>query len=207
MKSVLPPAAPAPTPEEEAKAARRAAAQARARGQKVPAPAKPVEPEPAPVTPPPAAASPTTEPVTTAAPATAPAPSAPPVTPPAPASLYKPDLTTSHSIVLVLPKDAPILADLPAQLQAYNSRYYKSSSLLVRRQALNATQELVIVEAMPDARIAQSYALKLRGPQSPLSKLRGAGYQTFVVGIDNLPVLLEQGNLDEYQRFYDQTYR
>ncbi|RIY12847.1 hypothetical protein D0T11_03745 [Hymenobacter rubripertinctus] len=201
-KSVLPPPPPPLSPEEEAKAARRAAAQARARGQKVPTPAKPAKEPVAAVVPEPL---PPTEPVPQ--PNSPPTP-APPVAPaPVPVSLYKADQAVSHFIVLVLAKDAPILADLPAQLQAYNGRFYKSSSLLVRQQALNATQELVIVEAMPDARIAQSYALKLRGPQSPLSKLRGAGYQALVVGIDNLPVLLQQGNLDEYQRFYDQNYR
>ncbi|MBT9394132.1 tetratricopeptide repeat protein [Hymenobacter sp. NST-14] len=203
VKAVLPPTAVPLTPEEEAKAARRAAAQARARGQKAPAPAKPAVKEPV------AAPAPATEPTAPATnlPATSPMPATPPPAPTAPASPYKADQSTRHAIVLVLAKDAPLLADLPGQLQAYNSRYYKSSSLLVRRQPLNATQELVIVETLANAKLAQSYALKLRGPQSPLSKLRGAGYQTLVVGIDNLPVLLEQGNLDEYQRFYDQTYR
>ncbi|RFP66284.1 hypothetical protein D0N36_04505 [Hymenobacter lapidiphilus] len=110
-------------------------------------------------------------------------------------------------MVIVLAKVAPPLADLAAQLTAYNSRFYKSSSLQVRRQALNATEEAVIIEGLDNAKLAQSYALKLRGPQSPLSKLRGAGYQTLVVGMDNLPVLLQEGKPAEYQRFYDQNYR
>lgn len=210
------PVPPTPlTPAEEALAARRAAAQARARGQKVPAApkkkAKPTEPavpaEPAPATPTAPAGTPATNPtsVPTPPPAT-PSPVLAPV-PAAPASPYKADLTTGHLVVIVLAKDAPLLTDLPAQLTAYNGRFYKSSSLLVRRQALNATEEAVIIEGLSNARLAQSYALKLRGPQSPLSKLRGAGYQTLVVGIDNLPVLLQEGKADEYQRFYDQNYR
>ncbi|SDY41854.1 hypothetical protein SAMN04488069_108168 [Hymenobacter psychrophilus] len=216
------PAAPVPlTPAEEALAARRAAAQARARGQKVPAAPKkkaaglttPTEPTPEmPATPTvPATPAPTGTPATNPAP-TAPAPAAPApapaATPPAvPASPYKADLAVGHSVLVVVAKDAPLLADLPGQLTAYNGRFYKSSSLLVRRQTLNTTEEAIIIEGLGNAKLAQSYALKLRGPQSPLSKLRGAGYQTLVVGIDNLPVLLQAGNATEYQRFYDQNYR
>ncbi len=207
------------TPAEQAKADRRAAAQARARGRKTPAaPKKTAEPKPSTDSTPtePTPAAPTTS---TGAPATSPAPAPatpPPAAPvaaptpeatPAAVSPYKTDLAAAHSVVIVLAKDAALLTELPAQLTAYNGRYYKSSSLRVRRQALNATEEAIIIEGLSNARLAQSYALKLRGPQSPLSKLRGAGYQTLVVGIDNLPVLLQLGNPADYQRFYDQNYR
>ncbi|NVO30840.1 type IX secretion system periplasmic lipoprotein PorW/SprE [Hymenobacter lapidiphilus] len=208
------PAEPVPptplTPAEEALAARRAAAQARARGRKAPAaPKKTAEPtapaEPAPVVP---ATAPATAPATSPVPSpVAPPAATPPPAPAAPVSPYKVDLAAGHSVVIVLAKDAPQLTDMAAQLTAYNSRFYKSSSLQVRRQALNATEEAVIIEGLDNAKLAQSYALKLRGPQSPLSKLRGAGYQTLVVGMDNLPVLLQEGKPAEYQRFYDQNYR
>ncbi|SES77835.1 type IX secretion system periplasmic lipoprotein PorW/SprE [Hymenobacter actinosclerus] len=210
------PVAPTPlTPAEEAAAARRAAAQARARGQKPPAPPKKTAETATPAAPTPAApTAPAGTPATSPTPApaapstTTPAPAPAPVSPPAaPASPYKPDLTAAHSVVIVLAKDAPQLAELTTQLTAYNGRFYKSSSLLVRRQALNATEEAVIIEGLTNAKLAQSYALKLRGPQSPLSRMRGAGYQTLVVGIDNLPVLLQEGKPADYQRFYDQNYR
>ena len=213
------PPAPAPlTPEEEAKAARMAAAQARARGKKV-APTRkvptsaataaattPSEPalQSAPPLPAPTSTTPAAVPGTTVPAQPAPVAAAPPTVP---ASPFKANPAASHVVVLVFAKDAPALKDLPAQLGAYNARYFKSSSLLVRQQALSATQEMLVVEALPGAKLAQNYALKLRGPQSPVSKLRGAGYQTVVISIDNLPVLLQMQNLEEYQRFYQQTYR
>jgi len=104
-------------------------------------------------------------------------------------------------------KDAPALQGLSAQLSAYNNRYFKASNLLVRQQALGAGQEVVLIESLPGVKVAQSYALKLRGPQSPLSKLRGTGYQTLLISIDNLPLLLQSQNPEEYQRFYQQNYR
>ena len=203
---VVPPAPepkPEPTPEEAAKAARQAAAQARARGKKAPAPTK----TPAPTVTP----APTTAPEpSTKIPAPAPTPTAPSAAPTpvptAPTSPFKADLAAAHAIVLVFAKDAPALKDVPAQLGGYNTRYFKSSSLLVRQQELGTTQ-LVVVESLPNAKLAQSYALKLRGPQSPLSKLRGAGYQTLVISIENLPVLLQTQSIEQYQQFYQQNYR
>ncbi|RSK30210.1 type IX secretion system periplasmic lipoprotein PorW/SprE [Hymenobacter metallilatus] len=208
--ATTPAPAPEPTPEESAKLARQAAAQARARGKKTPAKTPPALTPGTPAVPEtPAVNAPVTSPVV--APPTTPPTTSPAVsgtTPPAPAaSPFKADLAASHVVVLVFATDAPALKDMAAQLGAYNTRYFKSSSLLVRQQPLGTTQQLLVVEALPGAKLAQSYALKLRGPQSPLSKLRGAGYQTVVISIDNLPVLLQTQNLEEYQRFYQQTYR
>lgn len=203
---------PVPAPVvDEAKAARMAAAQARARGKKVVAAPKPVAANP-PLAPPTttgntptATPNPTTP--TSVPPTPAPAPGSAAVVPSAPAATpYKVNVNAAHAVVLLLPQDAPALADIVTQLGAYNGRYFKSSSLQVRRQALGATQELVLIEPLPTAKIAQSYALKLRGPQSPLSKLRGAGYQTLIISIDNLPLLLQSQNPEEYQRFYQQSY-
>ena len=110
-------------------------------------------------------------------------------------------------VVLVFPKGAAPLTGLQAQLEAYNARFFKASQLQVQQQSFGEAQEVVLIQALPGAKVAQSYALKLRGPQSPLSKLRGAGYQTLVIGIDNMPLLLQSKDLEEYQRFYQQNYR
>ncbi|WP_022825323.1 tetratricopeptide repeat protein [Hymenobacter norwichensis] len=202
------PTAPAIDP---VKAARMAAAQARARGKK---PAKS-----APITPAPVAASPaTTAPVTTPTPAattppattpSVPTPASPaPTAPAVPASPYAASLNPAgaHAVILVFPKAAAPLQGLPTQLGTYNSRFFKASNLQVQQQPLSDSLELVVIQGLASAKIAQGYALKLRGPQSPLSKLRGAGYQTLVVGIDNLPLLLQRRDVEEYQRFYQQKY-
>lgn len=205
----VPAAAPAIDP---VKAARQAAAQARARGKKAPA-----QPKAAPATTPTSDPTPSVPPV--ASPASTPptgtptspastAPTSVPTLPPAkPATAYKNDLNAPHMVVLVFAKGAVPLTGLPAQLEAYNSRFFKASNLQVQQQSLTDAQDLVVVQTLPGAKVAQSYALKLRGPQSPLSKLRGAGYQTVVIGIDNLALLLQTKDLEEYQRFYQQTYR
>jgi tetratricopeptide (TPR) repeat protein len=201
-------AAPAMDP---AKAARMAAAQARARGKKTPR--APKSAVPAPVTPA-TSDSTTSAPVGTATPPANPRPTPTPANPPAattpapaaPASPYTANPTAGHVVVLVFPKGAAPVKDLPTQLGAYNNRYYKASNLQVQQQALGDSLALVMVRSLPGAKVAQSYALKLRGPQSPLNRLRGAGYQTLIIGIDNLPLLLQRRDVKEYQRFYQQTY-
>jgi len=184
-----------------ARAARMAAAQARARGK------KPVKANPAvtPETNPPAA---TTSPVPAGAPlVTTPTP-APAVAPAAAAvSPYAANATTAHAVVLVFPKTSAAIEGLPALLGTYNSRFFKASNLQIQQQALGDSLEMVIVQGLAGVKVAQGYALKLRGPQSPLSRLRGAGYQTLIIGIDNLPLLLQRRDVEEYQRFYQQKYR
>ena len=125
----------------------------------------------------------------------------------APATPYTAAGAAPHAVVLVFPKGAAPLATMPEQLTAYNNRFYRVKKLTVAPEALGNAQEMVVVQALPSVKEAQSYALKLRGPQSPLSKLRGEGYQTVVISIDNLPLLLQTKNLEEYQQFYENTYR
>ncbi|MCB2409356.1 tetratricopeptide repeat protein [Hymenobacter lucidus] len=151
---------------------------------------------PAPVLPPP------TEPSTTAPATTVPAPA-----PAKPATAYASNLNANHVVVLAFPKGAAPVEAMPAQLTAYNNRFFRANNLQVLRMLLGDSLDLVVVQSLPGAKVAQNYALKLRGPQSPISKLRGAGYQTLIIGIDNLPLLLQSKDVEEYQRFYQQTYR
>ena len=109
--------------------------------------------------------------------------------------------------MLVFPKDSPAATGLAAQLATYNSRFFKANNLTVETPTLGSDQELVVVQALPWAKVAQSYATKLRGPQSPLAKLRGAGYQTVVISVENLALLQSSGDLAGYLSFYQRTYK
>ncbi|QIX61957.1 tetratricopeptide repeat protein [Hymenobacter sp. BT18] len=175
-----------------------------------PTPAAPASATPAPspdktpATTPPAVA----EPVAAAVPAPATAtPGGPDPAPTAPVSPYAANLSANHAVVLVIAKDAPLLATLPTQLTAYNNRYYRAANLQVQQQPLGDGFVAVVVQSLAGSKVAQSYALKLRGPQGPLGRLRGVGYQSLIVGIENLPVLLQRQNVAEYEQFYQQAYR
>ncbi len=150
------------------------------------------------------ATSPTTS---TNTPAAAIPPAADPTPPAAPASPYAAGTSGAHAVVLVVTQNSPLLKDLPGQLGTYNNRFYRAGNLQVRQQTLTDSLSLIVVQPLASAKVAQSYALKLRGPQGPLGRLRGVGYQTLIVGIENVPILLQRKDVEEYLRFYQQVYR
>ena len=110
-------------------------------------------------------------------------------------------------MVVVFPVASPAATGLPAQLGAYNTRYFKASNLTVEAPPQAGPQQMVVVKALPGAKVAQSYATKLHGPQSPLARLRGVGFQTVVISLENLAVLQASGDLAGYQAFYVKAYK
>ncbi|HEX8326973.1 MAG TPA: hypothetical protein VF629_05500 [Hymenobacter sp.] len=153
----------------------------------------------------PVAIPPTSAPTPTTTPAGAGTPAAP--APAAPATAYVTQLSGAHAVVLVFPKTTPPAADLPTQLGTYNNRFFRANNLQIETPALGADQSLVVVRTLPGAKVAQSYATKLRGPQSPLARLRGAGYQALVISMENLALLQATGDLAGYLTFYQRVYK
>ena len=154
-------------------------------------------------------ASPASAPVGTGGtPAAAPAAVAP-AAPAAPAVAYATQLSAVHAVVLVYPKGTAPTADLASQLIAYNGKFFRANNLTVQpAQPLGTDQEMVVVRSLPGSKVAQSYATKLRGPQSPLARLRGQGYQTLVISLANLTLLQDTGaDLAGYQQFYQKVYQ
>ncbi|HET9504862.1 MAG TPA: hypothetical protein VFO93_15065 [Hymenobacter sp.] len=151
--------------------------------------------------------APTASPAAGTPPATTPTPATPaPVA--APAVAYTTQLSAAHAVVLVYPKGTAPTADLATQLGTYNGKFFRANNLVVQpAEPLGATQEMVVVRTLPGAKVAQSYATKLRGPQSPLARLRGQGYQTLVISLSNLALLQGAGDMAGYQQFYQQVYQ
>lgn len=145
------------------------------------------------------------------APAGAPAPVADPaaaaVPAPAPATAYSTQLSAAHAVVLVFPKGTPPVANLDAALDTYNHRWFRDVNLQVQAEALDDKQDLLVVRALTGAKVAQSYAVKLRGPQSPLGRLRGQGFQVVVISLENLALLQSTGDLAGYEAFFQKTYK
>ena len=110
-------------------------------------------------------------------------------------------------MVLVFAKGTPPVADLAALLGTYNARFYRDANLQVQAQPLEAAHDLLVVRSLLGARVAQSYATKLRGPQSPLGRLRGQGYQALVISLENLALLQASGDLAGYQAFFEKVYK
>jgi uncharacterized protein HemY len=197
--SIAPAGQPAPTPTSQPATSRF--------GTPAPSPA-PTPNAPAAGAPAPTASPSAGSPATTAAtPAGSPAPTT--AAPAAPAVAYTTQLSAAHVVVLVYPKGTAPTADLASQLTTYNGKFFRANNLTVQpAQTLGPDQEMVVVRSLPGAKVAQSYATKLRGPQSPLARLRGQGYQTLVISLANLTLLQETGgDLAGYQQFYQKVYQ
>ncbi|MCC2546037.1 hypothetical protein LJY25_06240 [Hymenobacter sp. BT175] len=151
-----------------------------------------------------APASKTVEPA--AVPAPAGGSSGPVPAPAKPATAYTANSNSPHAVVLVFPAASPVVGGLPAQLNGYHARLFRDAKLQVQATPMRDSLVLVVVQALPGVKAAQTYALKLRTAQSPMSRLRGVGYQTLLIGMDNLPLLLQSQDIEEYKRFYQQTY-
>jgi tetratricopeptide (TPR) repeat protein len=170
----------------------------------MPAPSNALQPTPTPEPAPGNALQPTPA---ASAPAAGAAPAPSTATPAAPTTAYTTQLSAAHAVVLVFPKATPAASSLVTDLGTYNNRFFRANNLQVQPQPLGNDQDLVIVRTLPGAKVAQSYATKLRGPQSPLAKLRGAGYQALVISVENLTLLQSSGDLAGYLAFYQRTYK
>gem|GEM_PF-836176 len=172
-----------------------------------PAPGTPITGAPAPT------ATPASTPVATTAtgaPTVSAVSAAPaPTTPAAPTVAYATQLSATHAVVLIYPQGQSPVADLGAALTTYDNKFFRAANLQIEpAKALGNGQEMVVVRALPGAKVAQSYATKLRGPQSPLARLRGQGYQTLVISLANLALLQTSGgDVAGYQQFYQQVYQ
>jgi tetratricopeptide (TPR) repeat protein len=206
------PSSPAPAPASLAPVTKASSLQGATLAPTQPAPttkaANPAPAIPSPTTTQPGAAN-SPAPAPTPASPTPAAPTAAPAAPAAPAVAYATQLSAAHAVVLVYPKGAVPTADLANQLTAYNGKFFRASNLTVQPgQPLGTDQEMVVVRSLPGSKVAQSYATKLRGPQSPLARLRGQGYQTIVISLANLTLLQEAGgDLAGYQQFYQKVYQ
>ncbi|MGI4885011.1 MAG: tetratricopeptide repeat protein [Janthinobacterium lividum] len=127
--------------------------------------------------------------------------------PAVPTTAYGTQLSAAHAVVLVFPKGTPPVANLDAALDTYNHRWFRDVNLQVQAEALDDKQDLLVVRALTGAKVAQSYAVKLRGPQSPLGRLRGQGFQVVVISLENLALLQSSGDLAGYQAFFQKVYK
>jgi tetratricopeptide (TPR) repeat protein len=183
--------------------------------------------------PPPVANKPATQPTTNAKPANNPV-GVPPVvatnppantsisnntnnpnpTPPAnttpaaapPKSLYTVNLQSPQVVVIIYPKGQAAFAGMADKMKAYNDRYNRAENFTVETAAFNANQEMLVIREFTNGPKAKSYTIKQKAPQSPLSKIRGIEFATFVISSENLPILLKDGNLEAYLTFYKNNY-
>ncbi|MDB5261461.1 MAG: hypothetical protein JWQ14_742, partial [Adhaeribacter sp.] len=137
---------------------------------------------------------------------TPPVTAAPPAVPEAAKAKYTANLQAPQVVLIIYPKGQAAFAGIADKLKAYNAKFNGPDKLTVETTSFNATQDMVVIREFTNGPKAKTYTIKQKSPQSPLSKIRGIEFATFVISADNLPVFLKEGNLEEYLTFYKNNY-
>jgi hypothetical protein len=116
------------------------------------------------------------------------------------------NLQAPHLVVIAYPKGQAAFTGITEKVALYNSKYNAPDKLNTEAGSLNPQQDLVLVGPFANGQKAKIYVSKQKTPQSPLSKIRGIEFATFVVSTENLPLLLQAGKLEEYLTFYKNNY-
>ena len=125
---------------------------------------------------------------------------------PAKAAFATVNIQMPQLVVIAYPKGHEAFADVISQVQGYNNKYNGADQLTVETATYNPTTDMVIIREFSNAKKAKIYTSKQKSPQSPLSKIRGTKFDTFVISSENLPILIQNGNLEEYLTFYKNNY-
>ncbi len=112
-----------------------------------------------------------------------------------------------HHFIIAYPRNTKAFDKLTENYASYNSKYHQTDNLTLKPYLLGDSLELLVVQGFPDARRAQSYLVKQKGPQSPIGKLRGVDFTTFVISAENFPLFYKAKNMEEYLAFYRKNYQ
>jgi tetratricopeptide (TPR) repeat protein len=122
------------------------------------------------------------------------------------ASPYQLDPKAPHLFVVAYPEGDPSFEKMKEQFAAHNTRYHKSKKLEVSDAPFGDNLALLVLKPFADGKTANAYANMQKTKSSPLSKVNGVEYKTFVISADNLPVLLQRQNMEEYMTFFQNNY-
>jgi hypothetical protein len=130
-----------------------------------------------------------------------------PVTPAAPVVNYTLNTAAPHFFIIAYKLGTKGMDKIQDQYTDYNAKYNASDKLTLAPYLFADSLEVLVVKGFPDARRAQNYTIKQKAPQSPVGKLRGVDFSTFVISAENFPLFFKANNLEEYLAFYRKNYQ
>ena len=133
---------------------------------------------------------------------TLPEPTAPEVDPLA----YDAATDTAFYVVLLYPTETEAFKDVLSKYEKYNSTYYKNQKLTIDSVAYAADKAMLIMRTFPNLKLAKSYSINQKAPQSPVGRIRGVEFVTFVISSANYEKLLQKKDLETYLTFYKNNY-
>jgi outer membrane protein assembly factor BamD (BamD/ComL family) len=118
------------------------------------------------------------------------------------------DSTTKHYTAIILDKVDPLFAtEVKNAYFRFNREHYRDKTFTMNIVDLDATRKLLLIGDFPSAREALSYMQSAR--QSAASEvmpwLKADKYSFSIITDDNLPVLLEKKDIEQYRKFLVQN--
>ncbi|WP_449374880.1 type IX secretion system periplasmic lipoprotein PorW/SprE [Botryobacter ruber] len=109
---------------------------------------------------------------------------------------------SAYYVVMVYPTTAPAFKDVDLRYEKYNNTYHKKLGLTVEAADFSEDQTILVMRSFSDENVAQDYKTKQKFPQSPVGRIRGVEFTTFVISSANYQKLLQKKDLEAYLDFY-----
>lgn len=118
------------------------------------------------------------------------------------------DSTIKHYTAIILDKVDPLfVTEVQNAYFRFNREHYQENALQMRISDLDGSRKMVLIGEFPSAKEALSYmkAAKSAAASEVMPWLKADKYSFYIITDDNLPLLLEKKDLDQYRKFLVQN--
>lgn len=122
------------------------------------------------------------------------------------ANTYRTDFSAKHRYVLLVPNKRGNANQMSIELANFNSKYYPSSKLLVKKLLMGLDWQLIMVSGLANKQQAERY-LKTIINEKPLEKeLLSISFEQFVISNSNFSPFYKAQDISGYKEFYEEHY-
>lgn len=120
---------------------------------------------------------------------------------------YFPD--TSHYVIIIFQSIGGELdgMKLKTKLSDFNSKYYGTSNFTISDLMLDHRNKLVMVKSFKNKKDALEYNKHVYNHDEVYPNINPNAYKQLVISVNNLPALVREKNVEEYEDFYRSFYR
>jgi hypothetical protein len=109
---------------------------------------------------------------------------------------------SAYYFVMIYPTEHAAFKDIEAKFEKYNNTYFRNQQLAMEQQSFDGSKGILLMRAFSNIKEAQAYNIKQKAPQSPIGRIRGVEFITFVISSDNWQKLLQKKDVEEYLSYF-----
>ncbi len=121
------------------------------------------------------------------------------------AELYIKDTTVTHVFVLIIPDPAFNINQATFDVISYNIDNYTNKNYRTEGILINNKYIMITVSGFPDYSQAKDYYIKFNAEKN-IRNASGKNLMTFIINMENLQLLNNDGNPGRYQLFFEDNY-